>query len=647
MMRQEITKYGIIGIVFVLFLTEPGFARQRSRSRRSQRVRMEQVQVASPDGKVKLTILPNAERLSFTVTVGNTTVLDTSTIVMNVNGYDLSTGIVFGKVERYEVDETYPWYGAHTTAVNRCNGARISLQNDLSFIDYILELRAFNDGAAFRHIIPGDEAVSRVPDEYTTFVIPSGSTVWYHDLGGHYEAAYKKNDISDVPPGQWAGPPLTFKLPGSAGYGSITEADLVNYSGMALEADGRRGWVTGLGHRQPLNYPYELRFGRDEAKRLGKPAAITGTVTTPWRVIMVGSDLNTLVNSTIVPNLCPPADSKYFPDGIKTSWLKPGRAVWRYLDGGDRSFEGMKEFSRLAGRLGFEHHVIEGFWSRWSDEQIKEIVEYSKQQGVGLWFWRHTNQLRTPEVREEFFKRLHDFGVTGAKLDFLDHEAKEIIDLYEALLEKSAEHHVLVNFHGANKPTGRARTWPNELVREAVRGMESSSLRERARHETILPFTRYLSGHADYTSMHFGDRRRDTTWTHQIASLAVFASPLLTIVAHPQKILDNPAVDVIKSIPAVWDETIVLPGSEIGELAVFARRTGDVWFLAVMCGPQARTIKVPLSFLGNGQYKASLVRDDKENDTAVVTEGRTVRRADTLKIEMVNGGGFIARFSKQ
>jgi alpha-glucosidase len=646
-MGPEIRKYVIAGLVLLLFPAEAGLARQKQKSRRSQRVRMEQVQVTGPDGNVTLTVLPNAERLSFTVTLGDTTVLEPSTIVMNVDGYDLSTGVVFGKVERYEIDETYPWYGARSTAVNRCNGAKISLQNDLSFINYVLEVRVFNDGAAFRHIIPGGKDASRAPDEYTTFVIPVGSTVWYHDLGGHYEADYDKNDISDVRAGQWAGPPLTFRLPGDADYGSITEADLVNYSGMALEADGRRGWITGLGHRQPLNYPYELRYGRDEAKRLCKPAIITGTITTPWRVVMAGRDLNTLVNSTIVPNLCPPADTKYFPDGIKTSWIKPGRAVWRYLDGGDRSFEGMKEFSRLAGQLGFEYHVIEGFWSRWSDEQIKEIVDYSKQQGVGLWFWRHTNQLKTPEAREEFFKRLHDFGVAGAKLDFLDHEAKEVIDLYEALLEKSAEYHVLVNFHGSNKPTGRARTWPNELVREAVRGMESSSLKERARHETILPFTRYLAGHADYTSMHFGERRQDTTWTHQIASMAIFASPLLTVVAHPQKIVDHPAVDVIKSIPAVWDETIVLPSSEIGELAVFARRTGDKWFLAVMCGPQAKTIKVPLSFLGDGRYKASLVRDDKENDAAVGLEDRTVRRDDTLTIEMTNGGGFVGRFTKQ
>jgi alpha-glucosidase len=636
----------IVGLAVSLCLVEPSFSRQRSRTRRSQRVRMEQVQVAGPDGNVKLTVLPNAERLTFTVTLGDTTVLDPSTIVMNLDGYDLSTGVVFGNVERYEVNETYPWHGAHSTAVNHCNGARISLQNDLSFIDYVLEIRVFNDGAAFRHVIPGDKDVTRVPDEYTAFVIPAGSTVWYHDLGGHYEAPYEKKDISNVPPGQWAGPPVTFKLPGGAGYGSITEANLVNYSGMALEADGRRGFVTGLGHRHPLNYPYELRYGREQARRLGRPASVSGTIKTPWRVVMVGRDLNTLVNSTIMPNLCPPPETKYFPDGIKTAWVKPGLSVWRYLDGGDRSFEGMKEFSRMAGQLGYEYHILEGFWSRWSDEQIKEIVEYSKQQGVRLLFWIHSNRLGTPQERDDFFTRLHGLGVAGAKIDFLDHEAKEVIDHYEKLLKKAAENQMVVNFHGANKPTGRARTWPNEIVREAVRGMENSSLQERARHETILPFTRYLAGHADYTTMHFGERRRDSTWTHQIASLAIFASPMLTVAAHPQSVLDNPAVDVIKSIPSVWDETIVLPDSRIGELAIFARRKGDMWFLAVMCGPQAKTIQVPLSFLGDGQYNASLVHDDKENDAAVVTQDRTVRRGDTLKIEMINGGGFVGRFSK-
>jgi hypothetical protein len=183
----------------------------------------------------------------------------------------------------------------------------------------------------------------------------------------------------------------------------------------------------------------------------------------------VGSDLNTLVNSDILPNLCPAPDPKYFPDGIKTAWTKPGRAVWRYVDGGDGSFEGLKGFSRMAGELGFEYHILEGVWSRWSDEQIKEIVEYSRQRGVRLLFWKHSNQLRTPEARDAFFTKLQGLGVAGAKIDFFDHEAKEVIDLYEELLRNAAEHKMVLDFHGANKPTGRS-DWPNDMIRKTVRG---------------------------------------------------------------------------------------------------------------------------------------------------------------------------------
>ena len=184
-------------------------------------------------------------------------------------------------------------------------------------------------------------------------------------------------------------------------------------------------------------------------------------------------------------------------------------------------------------------------------DESKEVADYSGQHGVGVFFWKHSRSLRTLEAREEFFKMLHDLGVTGAKIDFFDHDHKELVDLYEDLLRKAAEHQILLVFHGANKPTGRARTWPNEMVREAVKGMESSRFPERARHQTILPFTRYLADGADYTTMIFNQRRGDTTWANQIASLAIFDSPLLTIAANPRSILTNAAVDVIKSIPAV------------------------------------------------------------------------------------------------
>jgi len=641
----------LVWLLAAFFVSDAAFGQEQSQQQRSRRlnrvVPMREVVVVSPDGNLRFTLLPNAERLTFTVMRGGIPFVEPSSIVMMLDSYDLSAGVVFKNLERYEVNETYPWNGAHSTATNRCTGARITLQHDLSFVDYTLEVRVFNDGVAFRHVIPGEQGTARVPDEYTTFVLPAGATVWYHDLDGHYEAEYKENPVSDVEPGEWAGPPLTARLPGNKGYASITEANLVNYSGMALEADGRRGWITGLGHRQPLNWPFELRYGRDEAKRLGVAAPITGTITTPWRVILVGQDLNALVNSTIVPNLCPPPDPELFSKGIKTEWIKPGRAVWRYVDGGDGSFEGLKEFSRMAGQLGFEHHIIEGVWSRWSMEQRKEMVDYSRSQGVGVWFWKHSNQLQTAQEREDFFGMLHDLGVTGTKIDFLDHEAKEVIDHYEELLQKAAEYKILVVFHGSNKPTGRDRSWPHELVRESVRGMESRGMTRRARHQTILPFTRYLAGPADYTTMIFSERRHDSSIPHQIATMAVFSSPLLTIAAHPQSILTSPAADIIKSIPSIWDETIVLPPSEIGDVAVFARRTGETWFLAVMNGSDARVLRVPLFFLGDGQYRVLSASDDERTETGVVVEEAAASSGDVLTISLRDGGGFIGRFSKK
>lgn len=610
-------------------------------------MRLQQVQVVSPSGKVKFTLLPNAERLTFTVSLDDTAILEASPLAMLVDGVDLSSGVAPRDVQPFEIHETYPWYGDYSVATNWCNGARIELEHDLSLTPYTLEVRVFNDGAAYRHIVPADSGVARVPEELSRFVIPTGASVWYAGLAaGHYEDTYRNKDISEVQPGEWSGPPLTFVLPGRSAYASITEADLVNYSGMGLEADGRRGWVVGLGHRHPLNYPFELRYGREEGKRLSKPASVAGTITTPWRVVMLGRDLDSLVNSSIVPDLCPPPDPELFPQGLRTPWIRPGRAVWRYLDGGPTGVEGVKEFSRLAGQLGFEHQVIEGFWSRWSMEERKDVVNYSRERGVGVWFWKHSKELRTPEAREQFFAMLRELGVTGAKIDFFDHDHKELVDLYEALLRKAAEHHILINFHGANKPTGRERTWPNDMVREAVKGMEASRLAERARHQAILPFTRYLAGAADYTTMIFSQRRGDTTWANQIASMAIFNSPLLTIAANPQSMLTNPAVEMIKLIPAVWDETRVLPGSEIGGLAVFARRSGTSWFLAAMCGPQPRTLEVPLSFLEEGEYGISIVRDG-EDQTSLSLENTVQKRTDALELRLRAGGGFVARFSKR
>jgi alpha-glucosidase len=213
------------------------------------------------------------------------------------------------------------------------------------------------------------------------------------------------------------------------GYAAITEAALLNYPGMGLRAVRPNADITPefkvvLGHALPVSHPFDLRYGKEEAKRLSQPAAIEGPITTPWRVVMLGADLNDLVNNDLIDNLSPPPDKKLFPQGIKTDWIKPGRAVWRYLDGGENTFEGIKEFSRLAGQLGFEYNIVEGLWQRWTEEQIRELVEYSNNQNVKLWFWKHSRALRTPQARGRVFHAAQACRRGGRKDRFLRSRSK-------------------------------------------------------------------------------------------------------------------------------------------------------------------------------------------------------------------------------
>ena len=605
----------------------------------------EVITFASPNGQLRFVLFAAGPQLRYRLIRQTRNIIELSQLGIVVDGVDLSRDSTTTRIERYRINEKHPERGVHSEAANNCNGARISVRHKPSKADYTLEVRVYNDGIAFRFIVPDAGNINRVPDEASVFKIPAGSTVWFHDFEGHYEGIHQKKKIEEVKQGEWAAPPLTIKLPNHAGYAAITEGALINYAGMGLQADGQGGFKAVLGHALPISHPFDLRYGKEEAKRLAKPAAITGTITTPWRVVMIGRNLNALVNCDIVNNVSPPPDTKIFPGGPKTSWIKPGRAVWRYLDGGENTFEGIKEFSRLAGQLGFEYHVVEGFWQRWPESQMRELVEYSNQQQVGIWFWKHSKDLRTPEARANFFSLLNRLGVVGTKIDFFDHEAKEIIDLYQALLRSSAEHQIMIEFHGANKPAGESRTWPNEMTREAVRGLEYRNIAARAQHNATLPFTRFLAGHADYTPMHFGERRKETSWAHQIASAVIFTSPLMIYGAHPKSILENPAVDLIKTIPSIWDETFVLPVSEIGEIAAFARRQANNWYLAIMNGPNARTVRVGLDFLGRRRYQAMLVKDQPNDPAAVRIERTSSTRRDVIGIEMRAGGGFVARLA--
>jgi alpha-glucosidase len=240
--------------------------------------------------------------------------------------------------------------------------------------------------------------------------------------------------------------------------------------------------------------------------------------------------------------------------------------------------------------------------------------------------------------------------VAGVKIDFEPEANVRWVNWYDETLRDAADRKLMVDFHGANKPIGRERTWPNEITRESIRGHEYHILRYHRTlpppHDCILPFTRFVIGPGDYTPTVFNPKElRGYTWPRELAQAIVFTSPFLCYADHPTNYLNNPALDVLKAIPSVWDETVVLPGSEIGKCAAFARRSGKQWFIGVINGGQATPLNIPLDFLGRGKYKMIQLGDAPDRDDAWQREAKTVRRGDSVRLVLRPGGGCVCQLS--
>jgi len=600
-----------------------------------------QTEVTSPNGKVRATILTDkAGRLMYQLKRDNNTIIEKSPLGVTVDGIDLGNGVTVGTADEKTINQTYATRGVHKTAVNHCRVEKIPISHTATNTDYILETRVFNDGFAFRYIVPGTRART-VNNEATAWRLPKGSKVWFQKSSSNYEELYRQkppDKISERVPIVF---PVTAELADGT-YMSLTEAAVFNYSGMTVQPTGT-SMLKGI-----------FKDDKDGFK-------IEGAITTAWRVIMTGPSLNDLVNSDIVGNLCPEPDRKLFPQGINTEWIKPGRALWHWWSTENPTFDEHKQWVNATSKMGFEYYLVDESWGHWKQDgkdkwdMLKEFVEYAKEKNVGVWVWKaYPDRNNVPGIynkrsRTEFFRRCSELGVKGLKIDFMDSESKDMLDFYEDALREAAGFKLMVNFHGANKPTGESRTYPNEMTREGVRGLEWNkwSVLPRQYYAT-LPFTRYLSGHADFTPCTFNpDFLKGTTFTLQLATAIVYTSPVIHWADKPELYLRSRALELIKKIPSTWDETIVLKGSKIGELAAFARRKGDMWFVGIINGDKKNNYKLDLSFLGQGVCNATIIRDVMDNPADMTLEKSVVKRTDIVSVDMRPGGGFVAYLSPQ
>lgn len=578
-------------------------------------------QLKSPDGKIAIAIREGAQ-LNYTVTVRGRTGVEPSAMGVTVDGRDLGqNAVVQGKPQRSEINETYPTRGVHNIAVNHCNVASLPLKSgDTS---WRLEVRAFNDGVAYRYVVPG-QGRRRISGEATTWNLPAGTTIFHQSADNRsYEARYVPDLIGQMGTSHRLMAPATLQLDGG-GYGMITEANLIGYSDMALYSSGTNGFKAVF-HDDPKGWDHE------------------GEIISPWRVTLLAADLNALVNSDLVRNLCPPPA----PELVNASWIRPGRSIWHWLTGGGPKLEEQKNWIDGTRALGYEYYLVDDGWRDWKGggdnawNALEEVVNYARSQNVDIWAWVHSKYVFKAEERIAYFKRAKELGIVGLKIDFMEPANHVWVQWYEDVLRDAAAARLMIDFHGCVKPTGRERTWPNEMTREGISGREQG--KNPALHDTTVPFLRYVQGHADYTPTLFNPKRLSgSSFAHELAMAIVYTSPYLCMGDNPTNYLNSAAADVLKSLPPVWDETRVLPGSEIGRLASFARRSRDQWYIGAINDTWPRSESISLNFLGKGSYKLVELADSGERNDAFVRTEKVVTAKDKLAVPLRRDGGYVA-----
>lgn len=549
---------------------------------------------------------------------------------------------------------------------------------------YYIDSWEFDNGVALRYRIPTN-GPRCIYSEQTSYTFPSGTHVWYASGPFQYGwiQAYQERNTDSIK-NELLAPPATFLLPDGT-YAAITEANLFNFHGAVLFGKENNrvqfGYVENKGHMEtgiitglpPAKFYHEAVC---DVPWIVSPRKGENEIVTPWRVLMLADDLNGLVNNQIIAQVSDKPNPALFPKGKDTEWIKPGRSVFTWLvEGNDRlSVANHKKYVDGAAELGLQSVVVDDGWELWDKTEknangrskwdfLKELVDYAKAKNVDIWVWRPSSPrsgnktdigLIDANERTDFMKKCAEIGVKGLKIDFFHTENLFTVNLMENILKDAAKAHLMVIFHGVNKPTGDNYTYPNLLAKEAVRGLETVGGENSwspgppwPYHNTVLPFTRWLAGPADYTPLNFRNFcPKSVSFTHQLASIYTFTSPMLIFAADMEDMLSCPGRMFIEEVPVVWDETKVLTESRIGELAAIARRKGDIWYLSVLNGETHYKGELNMSFLPKGTYRMTVASDEGSNYKKIVISNRKIKAGQKLKVDLLSGGGYLAKIEK-
>ena len=639
------------------------------------------VRVSSPNGRITFSLTLTKSAPTYRVTFDKTVLIDNSPLRL-----DFQSGGPFGanldqkKPVTRTIDETYELVvGKVKTARNHCREAVIPLVERTGAKRQInVVVRVFDDGVAFRYEFPKqpDWPSYVLTDENTTFRLTGNPTVralFLPNFTTSHEGLYTTLPLDSIRTDTLMDMPVLVEFPNKI-YLGITEAALVDYAGMYLtKKSGPAGVPVFTSQLSPL------------PKQMAVKVKATLPHQTPWRVLLIGDRAGALIESNIITSLNEPNQI------TDTSWLKPGKTTFPWWNGNitpdttfqpGHNFETAKYYIDFCADNHIEYHsVVEYGGHEWyvSDGvnyvpgpnadvtkplpglDMQQICDYGRQRGVGIRAWVYWSALY-PKL-EEAFTQYEKWGMSGLMVDFMDRDDQEMVNIQHEILRSAARHKLHIQFHGAYKPTGRHRTYPNEFTREGTLNYETNkwSGLDTPDHDISFPFTRMLAGPAD---MHLGGFRAvpedkfriqytrpvmHGTRCHQLAMYVVMESYLQILADYPDAYKGQPGFDFLAQVPTSWDETRV-PAAEVGQYVTIARRRGTDWFVGSINNSTAREIQVKLDFLPEGQYTAELYADAPDvaqNPNHLTQQTRTVSRTDVLTLKLAAGGGQVMRLQKQ
>jgi alpha-glucosidase len=541
---------------------------------------------------------------------------------------------------------------------------------------YTLEFRAYNDGVAYRFVTAlGPQAVE-IEDEEVALNFNEDCLVYLpkesnEELQSHYEGDFKPVKLSDISSGTYGYLPLYAAAPSGTKM-VITEADLNDYPNLFLFGNGNNS-LSGRFPKVILESKPKDKSDRNEVitKKAPYHARTIGNRSYPWRTIIISADDKGLLENELVYKLATPNVLK------ETAWIKPGKVAWDWWNAnniyGVNFKSGLntatyKYYIDLAADYGLDYIILDEGWSRTTtdllaanpDIDMKELVRYGKQKNVGVILWALWKPL--DNNMDKILDQYVAWGIKGVKVDFMARADQYMVNFYERAAAATAKRKLLLDMHGAYKPVGLNRKYPNLINYEGVRGMENNKWEATITpvHNSTLPFTRMVAGPMDFTPGAMLNTNKDDfyinfnspvsrgTRAHQASMYVLYDSPLQMLCDNPSNYRKEPVyTNYISRFPTVWDKTIALEG-KIGEYVVMARKNGKKWYIAAMTNWDARTFNIPLTFLDGKKYKIEILKDgvnvDKHaSDYILFTQ--EISKGETLSIPMAAGGGYTAILS--